>query len=66
MFSRGFKQAMLLFSVILAVASAVLFAVNISTGNTDSAILNVVTLVVNIGLAFFWTRELNKDEAGTW
>lgn len=61
MFNRRFKQAMLLFSVALATVSVVLFAVNISEGNKESAALNIVTLVVNIGLAFFWQRELTNE-----
>jgi len=61
MFNRRFKQAMLLFSVALATVSVVLFAVNISEGNRESAALNIVTLVVNIALAFFWTRELTNE-----
>jgi hypothetical protein len=47
--------------VALATVSVILFAVNISEGNRESAALNIVTLVVNIALAFFWTRELTNE-----
>jgi len=61
MMSRGFKHAMLLFSVVLATVSVVLAAINFGERDWNNFTLNIITLVVNVGLVFFWRYELTHE-----
>jgi len=49
---------MLVASAFLAAVSFVLAVLNFSEGDWNNLSLNIITLAVNIGLMFFWRRQL--------
>jgi hypothetical protein len=61
MFSRGFKIALLVFSAVLATVSIVLAVINFGERDWNNFTLNIITLVVNVGLVFFWRYELTNE-----